>query len=93
MMKILVMENHPDIRELLVKILDLMGFSAITSRNGKKAVAEKPDLIAMEIMMREISGWRRLESCAAIPKQRIYRSSQQQCYSSIRPPEMYCCLM
>jgi CheY-like chemotaxis protein len=35
MMKILVIENHADMREILVKILDLMGFTAITSRNGK----------------------------------------------------------
>ena len=60
MMKILVIENHAAMREILVKILDLMGFSAITSRNGtegvEKAVAEKPDLIVMDIMMPEISG-------------------------------------
>src|SRR5687768_11212557 len=88
MMKILVIENYENMRDILVKILDLMSFTAITSRNGKegveKAVAEKPDLIVMDIMMPEISGWRRLESCAAIPKPRIYRSSRQQCYSG--PP-------
>jgi CheY-like chemotaxis protein len=61
MMKVLVIENHRDMREMLVRILDLMGFTAITSRNGKegvdKALAEKPDLILMDIMMPEISGW------------------------------------
>ena len=61
MMKVLVIENHADMREMLVRILDLMGFTAITSRNGKegveKALAEKPDLILMDIMMPEISGW------------------------------------
>lgn len=61
MMKIVVIGNQEDMREILVKILDLMSFTAITSRNGKegveKAVAEKPDLIVMDIMMPEISGW------------------------------------
>ena len=61
MMKVLVIENHADMREMLVRILDLMGLTAITSRNGKegveKALAEKPDLILMDIMMPEISGW------------------------------------
>jgi two-component system alkaline phosphatase synthesis response regulator PhoP len=61
MTKILVVENHADMREILVKILDLMGFTAITSKNGRegveKALAEKPDLIVMDIMMPEISGW------------------------------------
>ena len=60
-MKILVIENHADMREILVRILNLMGFIAVTSRNGKegveKALAEKPDLIVMDIMMPEISGW------------------------------------
>ena len=61
MMKILIIENHADMREILVRILDLMGFTAITSKNGsegvEKALAEKPDLILMDIMMPEISGW------------------------------------
>lgn len=61
MMKVLVIENHTDMREMLVRIIDLMGFTAIASRNGKegvaKALAEKPDLILMDIMMPEISGW------------------------------------
>ena len=28
MMKILIIENHADMREILVRILDLMGFTA-----------------------------------------------------------------
>ena len=61
MTKVLIVENHADMREILVRVLELMGFSVITSRNGKegieKALAEKPDLIVMDIMMPEISGW------------------------------------
>jgi CheY-like chemotaxis protein len=61
MTKILVVENHADMREILVRIVDLMGFTVITSRNGKeaieKALVEKPNLIVMDIMMPEISGW------------------------------------
>ena len=55
-MKILVIENHAQMRDILVEILDLIGFTAITSKmvgNGvEKAVAEKSDLIVMDIMMR-----------------------------------------
>jgi CheY-like chemotaxis protein len=61
MVKVLIVENHADMREILVTIVELMGFATITSQNGKecieKALAEKPDLILMDIMMPEISGW------------------------------------
>jgi CheY-like chemotaxis protein len=61
MTKILIVENHADMREILVKVIELMGFTPITSRNGKegveKAVVEQPDLILMDIMMPEMDGW------------------------------------
>jgi CheY-like chemotaxis protein len=48
-------------REILVRVIELMGFTAFTSKNGtggvEKAVVEKPNLILMDIMMPEISGW------------------------------------
>jgi CheY-like chemotaxis protein len=60
MTKVLIVENHADMREILVRIFELMGFTAITSRDGKegvqRALAEKPDLIVMDIMMPEMSG-------------------------------------
>jgi CheY-like chemotaxis protein len=60
MKKILIVEDHPDMRELLRAQIDLMGFSAITAKNGKEgiktATAEKPDLIMMDFMMPEMDG-------------------------------------
>ena len=57
----LVIEDHPDMRDLLVWQVELMGFSAIAARHGKegveKAVAERPDLILMDIMMPGMDGW------------------------------------
>jgi DNA-binding NtrC family response regulator len=40
MMKILVIEKIADMLEILAKILDLMGFSAIASRNAKEGGRE-----------------------------------------------------
>jgi two-component system, cell cycle response regulator DivK len=61
MTKVLIIENHADMREILVRVIELMGFTPITSENGKqgveKAVAEKPNLILMDIMMPEMDGW------------------------------------
>jgi CheY-like chemotaxis protein len=59
--KVLIVENNAEMREILVRILELMGFTPVTAKNGKegveKAFAEKPDLILMDILMPEISGW------------------------------------
>lgn len=61
MTKVLIVENHADMREIFVRIFELMGFTAITSRDGRegvqRALAEKPNLIVMDIMMPEMSGW------------------------------------
>jgi two-component system, cell cycle response regulator DivK len=72
MAKVLIVENHADMRAILVTILELMGFTAITSKNGnegvEKALAEKPDLILMDIMMPEISGWEATQMLRARPE-------------------------
>jgi CheY-like chemotaxis protein len=61
MKKVLLVEDHPDIRYVLQRQLEWMGFSAICATNGKegveKAVAEQPDLILMNSMMPEMDGW------------------------------------
>lgn len=60
MKKVLVVEDHPDMRELLIFQMQLMGFSAIPAKHGKegveKAVQEKPQLILMDIMMPGMDG-------------------------------------
>jgi two-component system, OmpR family, alkaline phosphatase synthesis response regulator PhoP len=60
MKKVLVVEDHPDMRELLVWQMELMGFFAIPAKHGKegveKAVQEKPQLILMDIMMPGMDG-------------------------------------
>jgi CheY-like chemotaxis protein len=61
MKKVLIIEDHRDLRELLRAHIHLKGFTAVTAKNGKEgietAIAEKPDLILMDIMMPEMNGW------------------------------------
>lgn len=61
MKKVLVIEDHRDLRELIRAQINLKGFAAITAKNGKEgietAIAEKPDLILMDIIMPEMDGW------------------------------------
>src|SRR4051812_23294705 len=61
MEKVLIVEDHADMRELLTWQIELMGFVPISARNGKegleKAVTEQPHLILMDIMMPGMDGW------------------------------------
>jgi two-component system cell cycle response regulator DivK len=72
MTKILLVEDHPELRHVLEGQLEYMGFSAITATNGKegveKAVAEKPDLILMNSIMPEMDGWEATRVLRANPQ-------------------------
>ncbi|MBI4527480.1 MAG: response regulator [Deltaproteobacteria bacterium] len=60
MKKVLVVEDHADMRELLVWQMELMGFLGIPAAQGQegleKAVQEKPSLILLDIMMPGMDG-------------------------------------
>ena len=57
MTKILLVEDHPELRHLLQGRIEGLGFITIIAKNGKEgvdtAVAEKPDLILMNSIMPE----------------------------------------
>jgi len=61
MKKILIIEDHADMRELLTWQVELMGFAAYTAKQGseglQKAQSEHPDLILLDIMMPGMDGW------------------------------------
>ncbi len=60
MKKALVVEDHPDTRNILTFEMEMMGFSVITANDGrdgvKKALEEKPQMILMDIMMPLMDG-------------------------------------
>ncbi len=60
MKKVLVVEDHPDMLEVLTWHMELMGYSVIIAKHGKegveKAIKEKPQLILMDIMMPVMDG-------------------------------------
>ena len=60
MKKVLIVEDHPDMRELLVWQMELIGFLAIPAKHARegveKAMQEKPHLILMDIMMPGMDG-------------------------------------
>ena len=57
---IVIVEDHPDLLEILSLQLETLGFSVISANNGmegvEKAITNKPDLILMDIRMPGMDG-------------------------------------
>ena len=60
MIKALIIEDHPDILDVLSRHLKRLGFAVVSADYGmggvEKAIKEKPDLIFMDIMMPGMDG-------------------------------------
>ncbi len=67
--KILLVDDEPDILELVGYNLSTEGYNVITANNGSEGVAkakkEKPHLIILDVMMPEMDG---IEACEQIRK-------------------------
>lgn len=65
--KILVVDDEPDIRELIEYNLKKEGYQVVTAENGLEAIAQakkhSPQLILLDIMMPEMDG---IEACRVI---------------------------
>jgi CheY-like chemotaxis protein len=73
---LLIVDDDPGIRHLLITYLGRRGFQLLEARNGREALAEmragNADLVIMDLMMPEVSGWDVLRERAADPSlQRI----------------------
>lgn len=59
--KVLIIEDNDDIRENVIEILELAGYSVASASNGKAGVelafADTPDIILCDIMMPELDGY------------------------------------
>jgi DNA-binding response OmpR family regulator len=61
MRRLLVIDDHDDIRENIAEILSLAGYEVFTAKNGKRgvetALRENPELVICDIMMPELDGY------------------------------------
>jgi len=59
--RVLVVDDDPDIRRLLVAVLRRAGYELLEACNGRHALREmhddKPGLVLMDLTMPEVSGW------------------------------------
>lgn len=70
--KILIVEDHPDSREVLKIQIEIIGYEVIEAASGEealnKAVAEHPDLVIMDLGLPGISGLEATTRLKADPK-------------------------
>lgn len=59
--KIMVIDDEPDVVDLVKLILESDGFKVVTAYSGKEALEkiekEMPDLVLLDIMMPQMDGW------------------------------------
>jgi two-component system cell cycle response regulator DivK len=59
-MKVLIVEDHPDMRDLLGRIVEGMGYVPVLASGGEegldKAIAEKPNLVLLDMRMPLMDG-------------------------------------
>jgi response regulator RpfG family c-di-GMP phosphodiesterase len=81
MTKVLLVEDNPDLRSLLLVQIKLMGFTPITASTGKEALeaatCEKPDLILMDFLMPGMDGWEATRMLRLNPETKDIPSSPQ----------------
>jgi len=68
---ILIIDDEPDSRFLLKHYVEEFGCKALTAQSGKHGLKiareHKPDLITLDLLMPEVSGWETLKSLKADP--------------------------
>ena len=74
MTKILIAEDERDIRELVTFSLQFGGFAVVQASNGAEAVeralAERPDLILMDVRMPKMTGYEACKQMKQMPEVR-----------------------
>src|SRR5262245_46895912 len=72
--KILIVDDDEDVLLIVQTILDNAGYTAILARNGRegveKATGSSPDLILLDVMMPELSGWEVCTTLKSAPETR-----------------------
>lgn len=68
---VLVVDDDPSIRRLLVITLRRQGYQTLEACNGREALvamrADSPDIVILDLVMPEVSGWEVLRERAAEP--------------------------
>lgn len=69
---VMVVEDDPDVRDIVGSLLDAEGFRVLAARNGREALAAlgggpRPCVILLDLVMPEMDGWEFLQALRARP--------------------------
>jgi CheY-like chemotaxis protein len=85
-MKTLIVEDNPDMRDLVALRVQLTGYTPILASQGKEGVeeanAEKPDLILMDMMMPVMDGWEAQEHFVPVAQRKTYQLARPALFRS-----------
>ena len=70
---VLIVEDDPDIREVLEEMIDAGGHAVVTATNGAEGLAalaqvEPPVLVLLDLMMPVMSGWEVIAALVRSPR-------------------------
>jgi two-component system, cell cycle response regulator DivK len=72
MKKVLIADDYPDMRDLLGRQIESLGYIPILAENGQdvveKAIREKPGLILLDMIMPIMDGWEAVRNLRANPE-------------------------
>lgn len=72
--KILVVEDDPDNRRIVSKVLSVEGYQVLEATDGMEALtqarAQRPDLILMDLAMPNMDGWEATRQLKGAPETR-----------------------
>lgn len=70
--KIMIVDDEPDVVDLVKLVLKSEGYDVVTAYSGKEALEkvgkEMPDLVLLDIMMPQMDGWEVYNHIKANPK-------------------------
>lgn len=70
-MRVLIIEDDPDVAEMLVMVLEVEGFSVDLAVDGEQGLElarqARPDVIVLDVMMPNVNGWAVAEALKEIP--------------------------
>ncbi len=73
--KVVMIEDDPAMREIVVHTLQTHGFEVKEAADGKKGldliISEKPDIVLLDLMMPELDGFQVLEAVRGNPDKKI----------------------